>query len=355
MESKIRCDQSCRPGDIDPGTGASFGSVFINQITPSPLNSAGQVVFQSTLLGRIFPSAIFVGSATVTPQAVVLGGDPDPLGGIFVTFFGQQNINEAGQVAFIAISSSMGRAGIFLGRPDVASQKVVAQGDQGPAGSTFSLLPSTMSFNDNGEVGFMATLSGSSTGGVFVGRISGVPEVVALNGDPAPAGGFYSGFAALGDVLINNRGDLAFRSDLSGGSSNSGYFLRRSGGAVQAVALEGQPAPGTGTTFSTMPATSLGLLANNLVLRQSGDFTCAARTIEDGIARLGIWRLRQDDSFEKILNPGDAAPGSGGGIASIVFFGANDGGEGPIVLDVGVVGGAFSEAIYVLQDSTPLR
>jgi hypothetical protein len=37
------------------------------------------------------------------------------------------------------------------------------------------------------------------------------------------------------------------------------------------------------------------------------------------------------------------------------FFGANDGGEGSLVLDTGLVGGAFSEAIYVQDESTARR
>jgi hypothetical protein len=338
------------PGDVDPSTGATFGSASINQLLPSPLNSAGQVVFLSTLAGRPFPSGIFVGSAKAPPQAVALGGDPDGLGGFFLAFFGQQNINDAGQVAFTAFNQ-VGRTTIFLAQPGAAPQKVVGEGDPGPAGTTFLPLPSAMSLNDNGEIGFMATLSGAASGGVFIGRTSVAPEVVALNGDPAPPDGRYFGFAARGDVLINNGGDLAFRSDLAGGSSNSGYFLRRAGSAVQEVALEGQPAPGSGGRFGTIPPASAGLLSNNMVLRHIGDFACSAPVIQDGVSRSGHFHLRQDDTFEKILIAGDPAPGSGGGIAVLPFLGANDGGQGPFALDVGIVGGDFSEAIYVVEDS----
>jgi hypothetical protein len=108
-------------------------------------------------------------------------------------------------------------------------------------------------------------------------------------------------------------------------------------------------------TFDTIPSTNSGLLASNMILRQSGDFACAAPVIQDGIRRFGYWRLHQDDVFEKILAAGDPAPSSGGGTAVGTFFGANDGGEGPLVLDIGVVGGAFSEAIYVLDDSPTPR
>ncbi|HKD43901.1 MAG TPA: choice-of-anchor tandem repeat NxxGxxAF-containing protein [Myxococcaceae bacterium] len=338
------------PGDVDPSTGARFDVPFINQITPSPLNAAGQVVFTANLVGRPFPSGIFVGSANAPPQAVALGGDPDPTGGIFLAFVGQQNLNDAGQVSFAAITTSTGRTTIFLGGPGVAPRKVVGEGDAGPGGSSFSLLPTTMSLNDNGEIGLMANLSGASSGGVFIGRGSASPEVVALNGDASPDGSFYSGFAARADVVINNRGDLAFRADLAGGSSNSGYFLRRAGGIVQPVALEGQAAPGSDGRFATIPSQLVGLLASGMILRQSGDFACSAPVIQDGFLRTGQWRLRTDNSFEKILIAGDPAPGSGDGIASIPFFGANDGGQGPLSVDVGIVGGDFSEIIYVVAD-----
>lgn len=341
------------PGDVDATTGAEFDSIFINQITPSPMNSEGKVVFQANLRGRSFPTAIFVGSADAPPQPVALGGDPDLLGGYFSFFFAtQQNINDAGQVSFAAITSSTGfRTTMFLGGPGVPPRKVVSEGDPGPAGSTFSVLPFAFSLNDNGEIGFMASLSGKSTGGVFVGRAALSPEAVALNGDPSPDGSLFTGFTARGDVLINNRGDLAFRADLTGRSSNSGFFLLRAGGGMQAVVLEGQPAPGTDGRFATVLSTgSANLLATNMVLRQSGDFACTAPVLQDGFSRSGYWRLHTDDSFEKILLGGDPAPGSGGGIASLIFPGANDGGEGPLTVDVGVTRGDVSEIIYVVQD-----
>ncbi len=334
------------PGDVDPGTGATFGNSLINQLSPSPLNAAGQVVFQTTLLGRPIPSAIFVGSAKAPPRLVALGGDPAPGGGTYFFFSGQQNINDAGQVAFVAYT---GRNAIFLGGPGIVPQKIIGEGDPGPAGSTFTVLPTTMSFNGSGKIAFMAALSGSSTGGVFIGTASQGLETVALNGNPAPAGGAYFGLGARGDVLINDRGDLAFRSDLAGGSSNSGYFLRRSGGAVQAVALQGQPAPGSKLAFGTIPSGS-GLLNNNMVLRRSGGYAFAARVSQDGVPITGLWRLREDDSVENILIGGQPAPGSGGGIAELILVGANDGGDGPIALDIGVAGGDFSEAIYVVTD-----
>jgi hypothetical protein len=69
----------------------------------------------------------------------------------------------------------------------VAPQKWVVEGDPASAGSIFSALPSTFSLNDNGDVGFMANLSGASSGGVFVGRASGAPEAVVRTSTRAVA------------------------------------------------------------------------------------------------------------------------------------------------------------------------
>ena len=77
------------PGDVDPGTGATFVNIISNQFSPSPLNAAGEVVFQSILIGRSTLLAIFVGSAKASPRPVAFLGDPAPGGGTFLSLLGQ--------------------------------------------------------------------------------------------------------------------------------------------------------------------------------------------------------------------------------------------------------------------------
>jgi hypothetical protein len=329
-----------------------FG-ISLNQVTPSPLNDAGQVVFRAS---SGFQTGLFVGSVGASPAKIVLTGDPAPGGGTFLQLsFGGAAINSNGQVAFTATVQSGGqRDGIFLGAPGSSTQKIVLQGDPGPGGTTFSGLPRSESLNDLGEVAFAALLSGGPGGGLFVGTASATPQAIALNGESAPAGGFYSGLGPNPDILINNEDDLTFRCDLVNGPSNSGYFLRRgSSVALEAVALQGQPAPGTSGTFQTMPSNLNGLLGENMLLRPNGEVAFLGIVDLGGINLLGYWRFLTDDTLEKIIVRGDPAPGSGAGILTISTLGTSTLTGGNISLFTGISGGDFTDAIYVLRDTAP--
>src|SRR6185369_8827855 len=137
------------------------------------------------------------------------------------------SINSSGQVSFLAAAGpGSGVPGIYVGSPGGVAAKVAAVGDAAPSGGTFSIFPSP-SLNDSGEVAFIAGVNGGPAGGVFVGSTSTPPVALAVNGDAAPSGGNFAFTNVRPDVAINNQHDVAFRSSLTGGTADSGYFIRR--------------------------------------------------------------------------------------------------------------------------------
>src|SRR6185369_143775 len=109
---------------------------------------------------------------------------------------------------------------------------------------------------------FKAALNGGAGAGVFVSTPAGI-QTIALNGNFSAAGALFN-TAVNADVQINNEDDVVFHSALTGGGTDSAYFLRRGPtGSVQLVAAQGQAAPGTNGTFTTFFPTGNGFVGEN--------------------------------------------------------------------------------------------
>ena len=120
--------------------------------------------------------------------------------------------------------------GIFVGVPG-SLQTVALQGGPAPGGGTYGNLGGYV-LNGSGQVAFNSDL------GIFVGAPGSV-RAVAITGTAAPAGGNFAGpvgyYAA---PALNANGQVAFLTDLTGGSSTEGLFAG-SPGALEAVLLVG--------------------------------------------------------------------------------------------------------------------
>lgn len=349
-------------GDVDPGTGRTLSAISLNPVTPSPINDAGQVVFATTLLpAGPGPGvrAVFVWSPGSGLSKVAAVGDVTSSGGTITSMapsipnsFTPINslwINSSGQVAFLATTAGgpTGVLGIYVGTPGGTPVKVVAAGDPGPAGTTFSGF-SLPGFNDSAEVPFVATLTGGPGGGVFIGSTSAPPVPFALNGDAAPAGGNFSITAARPDVLINNQHDVVFRANLTGGTADSGYFARRGPlGALQAVALQGQAAAGTTGVLETIIPGPNGLVAEAFQLGPAGDLAFQNFFAAGGQRGFGTWHLKSDDTIEEILVRGVVAPEFGGGTAVQAFSSSSWNSGGRFAVFARVSGGTFTDGIFL--------
>jgi hypothetical protein len=266
-------------GDAAPGTGGgtfvSFGSV---QTPPSQMNSQGQVAFFANITGsagNASRNGVFIGSVSGGAQAVARMGDLSPIGGAFVNITNTDiSLNESGQVTFHAISQ-LGitqTPAIFTGSVTASPVKVVARGDAGPGGSIVSVIPLNFQMNNAGQVVYVAGLvGGSSPEGIFLGTAGGAQASVALAGNGAPGtGGVFSDFRDL-DIELNNSGAVAFRADITGGTASSGVFLGSASAAPAPRLIEGQLLPGGGTVGPLTPA--LNFIGEPFALTESGEMS----------------------------------------------------------------------------------
>jgi hypothetical protein len=226
-------------------------------------------------------------------------------------------------------------------------------GDPAPGGGNFSGFH-TPGFNNSGEVVFMATTTGAG-GGIFLASTTSAPVALALNGAPAPSGGNFSITTLKPDVLINDQHDIVFLANLTGGTADSGYFMRRGpDGPLQTLVLQGDPAPGTAAVFRTFQHTLNNLLAEFCQLGPLGDVAFRGNLPGEGLGVIaGYWHVRTDNTIEKILARGDVAPEFGGGTAvtgSQISFWAS-GGRYPIW--AGIVDGTFENGIFLFVPPSP--
>jgi hypothetical protein len=187
-------------GDAAPNSSAPFSCVTLNETAPSPLNSAGEVLFSS----------------------------PNPLGApLACTFCGP------------SITPTSVLNGDFLFDASGKITEIAAANDTLPGQSVpTSFVPSlAVPLNSTGQTAFGAQL-GTSSWGFYLRNGSAVQKVMA-NGDPVPGTSGTFGFPHLISGLSDG-GNLAFTAATS---AADGLFLAPAGGTIQTLALDSGPAP----------------------------------------------------------------------------------------------------------------
>jgi hypothetical protein len=213
-----------REGSQAPGApnGVNFRRFRVAEspIEPPLLNAAGQTAFRASLTESIATGIWSEDSGSLALVALVgtpAPGPPDS--GDFGTLY-KPLLNDVGKTAFAAISR---RVGIWSEGPG-GLDLVMRAGDPAPgtpAGVTYT-NHSSPALNNSGEVAFFSGLSGSVPGsGMWAGEPDNI-RLVARSGVQAP--GAESG-VAFGNVMIfpgfnepalNNAGQVAFTATLAG-------------------------------------------------------------------------------------------------------------------------------------------
>lgn len=129
---------------------------------------------------------------------------------------------------------------------------IAVTGDPSPDGDGALNILGTPSINDQGDVSFAATLTGTlSPSGLFVDFAASGLVAVARPGDPAPDGnGTFIGFTTL-PLPLNASGEIAFRAGLNGSTGgtadNTGIFVL--GNTDRTIVRKGQPSPDANGEF----------------------------------------------------------------------------------------------------------
>jgi hypothetical protein len=235
-----------RIGETAPGTGGgTYDKISFPSVRPPLVNDSGDVAFSSTLIGGTASSGIFVASGG-TDTAAALSGDPAPGtgGGVYTSFTNHPGINASGDVAFTAgIAGGSAPSGVFVDS-DGTDSLVALEGDTAPetGGSIFSAgLPGgtfgSPVVNDAGDVAFVALLEPITTFFGISVNSGGTTRVVALEGDPAP--GTDSTYLVMLDPSINESGRVAFEAWLQGGSYDWGVFKATPASATPMLGMHG--------------------------------------------------------------------------------------------------------------------
>ena len=218
-------------GDAAPAGGNYLIFSFIN----ASLNARHSVAFDAFISGQPPTSGIFVRDGKTT-STVALGANPDPAAPSFGTVM-DPFITNNGEVVF------NGDLGVFRsnGRSIVPLVRI---GDPVPGVGTLASLLGARAVNDRGAIAYAAGVSGAAAGQVIFRADGARTTTIARDDVDPPTGGK---FTALLTLDMNNRGQVAFKSEMTGGSADNGVF-RGEGGRLTPIFVTNQIAPG-GATF----------------------------------------------------------------------------------------------------------
>jgi hypothetical protein len=311
---KVRHTVIAATGEASPTGGNYLQGSFSNV----RLNARHEVVFDATV-GPLFSSDVFVNDGKTT-STVALGINPDPVGPSFGSVTNPY-ITPNGDVVFDANGADTYKSD---GKTIVP---LVRDGDAAPGGGTLS--PIGRVANNHGVIAYAAFLSDSAgTQGIFR---SDNKQTVAIARDDvsAPTGGVFTIF---GNPVINDRGQVAFYSNMSGGSGDFGIF-RGDGNELKPVFVANQIAPG-GALYEDF---------GDPVINQSGQIVATA-SLTNSTSRSGLF-VSDGSNTVTIALEGQAAP-KGGNYARGFFFPIRMNDNGEVAFTTGLTGGTRGNAVF---------
>jgi hypothetical protein len=252
----------------------------------------GLKAFGAVVLLCLFGSSIW-GQISIMP--VVLNGDAAPGGGGFSEISHQDFLlNSEGQLVFMGQAAEGPDVSIGIWSYSGANGQLVARSANGFGG---------LAVGSGGHIALIG-YDESGTGSVWAGPVGDL-QLVAREGAPAPGTNPPRDFGtAFGVLAINRSGTVLFHELDAARTSTRSIWTGRSG-SVQLIAMDGDAAPGTSTTFfQVAPA----------VLSDSGKVAFYGLldpfTFQTG-GPTGIW-TGAAGSVQQLAAAGFEAPGMGG-------------------------------------------
>jgi len=325
--------QIARGNEIIPGGSDQIQDLLTGAAAPS-INDAGEVAFAARWMsGAAFVQGVLRGDgAPGSLTELAHTGELSPGGGpTFLQLSSPLPLNQSGTTAFEAcLGTSCADIGIY--RSDGVDTTTIAHsGDPSPDGngSLSILIPYPPLINDSGEVAFFSMLSGTAGGssdnaGIFRGDGSAL-VVIARRGDAAGGNGRLLDIDS-NSLVMNDLGQVIFTSTITGatGGSSQGVF-RSDGGPRLVIARIGDPTPNGAGTFS-------GFTPLSLALNDAGQAVFAASIdLGDGGSpkdTTGLYLYDDHLGLREVVRPGDVVPGTGA-VDGFDFAGGTNGqGEG---------------------------
>jgi hypothetical protein len=266
-----------------------------------------------------------------TPLAVL--GDPAPGGGTFVNDFEPGGLNSHGDIAFGA-DVSAGGEGVFL-RHKGHITELGRTGGAAPGGGVFEFgFLGPVGLNDQGDMVFdfllkdVAAPFGVNAGAYrYSHTTQSVSPVVIPFATPVPGGGTFQG--VFFQPTINNRGDVAFAGIVATGHGvhnvpdngeayiglGLGIFRADSKGHLVSVVSPGDAAPGGGTFDYAVEPWAADGGDISFIGHIAGEESVVAGFPPQAefISALGGLYVKKaaTGTIERIVHPGDPAPGGG--------------------------------------------
>jgi len=297
------------------------------------------------ILGLLFLSMASAKAlhAGLPAQAIILSGQaaPGAPGRFFSTGLRSPSVNSAGRVVFGAWMSGLtsNDEGIWTGLPG-GLQLAAREGAAAPGAGAGVLFAGSFGFpviNASGQLAFKANLSGAGVNatngtGVWTGAAGGL-VMAARAGNQAPGlpAGVNFGISFT-EPFLNDAGQISFRAKLVGtgiDASNDWGIFAGAPGALQFVARESDPAPGTGGAFFNLFVDQF--IINTLpVLNSAGQVVFHAYLNGpgvDGSNDVGIWRWTSGIGLELVARKGSTAPGTNAYFEFMYDVGLNASGQ----------------------------
>ncbi len=229
------------------------------------IDDTGRVVFRGNV-GQITPSFIIFETPGLSSQVIRMpdeapgftNDDGEPL--FFLPFSSPPLLNPVGTVAFTSAirdeSGSSSVSSVLFTGPSVSNLSHIARTDTLDLPGLSELVQAdiaSFALNNSGTAAFMTVPFGAEPDLLAVFRVASGngPNRIAIAGDQAPdtpTGALFSNFWP-DSLVINSRGDVAFRGNLEPGvggvtfSNDEGIWCL-CGGELRLVAREGDAAPG---------------------------------------------------------------------------------------------------------------